>query len=85
MGPVLDTAAGSAGERAQLLPRSVASQLHSPTKSSSSKLWAAAAARCGGAGVVRVLAAFSVAGGWMFVSSLLILVNKHILKDLKFG
>lgn len=37
------------------------------------------------AGIIRVLAAFAVSGGWMFVSSLLILVNKHILKDLKFG
>jgi hypothetical protein len=37
------------------------------------------------AGVIRVLAALGVSAGWMFVSSLLILVNKHILKDLKFG
>lgn len=36
-------------------------------------------------GVIRVLAAFGVSASWMFVSSLLILVNKHILKDLGFG
>jgi hypothetical protein len=42
----------------------------------------AAAAR---SGLVRVLLAVAVACGWMFVSSLLILLNKHLLKDLKFG
>eukprot|EP00879_Flechtneria_rotunda_P019034 GHRR01019985.1.p1 GENE.GHRR01019985.1~~GHRR01019985.1.p1 ORF type:complete len:189 (+),score=38.90 GHRR01019985.1:336-902(+) len=36
-------------------------------------------------GVVRVMMAAAVASGWMFVSSLLILLNKHLLKDLKFG
>jgi hypothetical protein len=36
-------------------------------------------------GMVRVLLAVAVALGWMFVSSLLILLNKHLLKDLKFG
>jgi hypothetical protein len=36
-------------------------------------------------GLVRVLAAVAVAVSWMFVSSLLILLNKHLLKDLKFG
>jgi hypothetical protein len=36
-------------------------------------------------GLLRVLAAAAVSAGWMGVSSLLILVNKHILKDLKFG
>lgn len=36
-------------------------------------------------GMIRVLLAAAVATGWMFVSGLLIMVNKHILKDLKFG
>lgn len=32
-----------------------------------------------------MLLAVAVACGWMFVSSLLILLNKHLLKDLEFG
>lgn len=36
-------------------------------------------------GACRVMLAAAVAGGWMCVSSLLILVNKVILKDLSFG
>lgn len=36
-------------------------------------------------GTVRVMMAVAVAVSWMFVSSLLIMVNKYILKDLKFG
>lgn len=36
-------------------------------------------------GAVRVMLAVAVASGWMFVSSLLIMVNKYILKDLQFG
>eukprot|EP00775_Hariotina_reticulata_P004590 gene4590-4844_t len=35
-------------------------------------------------GTCRAMAAAAVAIGWMFVSSLLILVNKHILTDLEF-
>jgi hypothetical protein len=35
-------------------------------------------------GTARVLLAVFVSVSWMFFSSLLILVNKHILKDLKF-
>ncbi|KIY94675.1 hypothetical protein MNEG_13286 [Monoraphidium neglectum] len=35
-------------------------------------------------GTARVVLAAAVASAWMFFSSLLILLNKHILKDLKF-
>jgi hypothetical protein len=35
-------------------------------------------------GTARVLLAVFCSVAWMFFSSLLILVNKHILKDLKF-
>lgn len=37
------------------------------------------------AGALRVAAAACVALSWMLVSSSLILLNKHILKDLSFG
>jgi hypothetical protein len=37
------------------------------------------------AGTARVVLAASVSVAWMFFSSVLILLNKHILKDLKFS
>ncbi|KIZ00215.1 hypothetical protein MNEG_7751 [Monoraphidium neglectum] len=36
-------------------------------------------------GTARVVLAAAVSVAWMFVSSLLILLNKYILKDLKFS
>lgn len=74
-------------EKQQLLPFSAgkARDSLSSSKVKLSALLSCFTATAGNAGALRVLAAFGVSAAWMFVSSLLILVNKHILKDLKFG
>jgi hypothetical protein len=71
-------------ERILLLPKSKGPR-HSNSSGSLKSLVSKVTGAASSAGVLRVLAAFGVSGGWMFVSSLLILINKHILKDLKFG
>jgi hypothetical protein len=75
------------GEKVQLLPYSSGKGPRSNSSSNTSlnALLSKVTGTVSNAGVIRVLAAFGVSAGWMFVSSLLILVNKHILKDLKFG
>lgn len=71
-------------EKAQLLPFTKQPR-NSNSNSSLNALLSKVTGSVSNAGVIRVLAALGVSVGWMFVSSLLILVNKHILKDLKFG
>lgn len=65
-------------EKQQLLFRNAARR-----GSAANLQWLATASQHKGA--VRVMLAVAVACGWMFVSSLLIMVNKYILKDLNFG
>lgn len=73
-------------ERILLLPKSIGKgPRHSNSSGSLKGLVSKVTGAASSAGVLRVLAAFGVSGGWMFVSSLLILINKHILKDLNFG
>ena len=74
-------------ENEQLLPYSSPGKLprNSNSVSNLNALLSKVTGSVSNHGLIRVLAAFGVSAGWMFVSSLLILVNKHILKDLKFG
>lgn len=72
-------------EKAQLLPFTSSGKQPRNSNSSLNALLSKVTGSVSNAGVIRVLAALGVSVGWMFVSSLLILVNKHILKDLKFG
>lgn len=84
----------SPSEKAQLLPHSNALPSGKAARNSGSgfnfssglnTLLSKVTGSVSNTAAIRVLAAFGVSAAWMFVSSLLILVNKHILKDLKFG
>jgi hypothetical protein len=70
-----------AGERASLMQRPTSAQGASAGRSLANSI----AYQATHNGACRVMLAAAVAGGWMCVSSLLILVNKVILKDLSFG
>jgi hypothetical protein len=72
-------------ERIMLLPKSIGKGPRNSSSGSLKALVSKVTGTAASAGVLRVLAAVGVSCGWMLVSSLLILINKHILKDLKFG